>query len=100
MLAGMGVGGLFLVAGSTLLASSPAEARVDTPAIEPEMAPDDVAEKKSPNAALPTTMAWAWTAPTSRSLVRNGAAAITGAVVTTGAAATTDAAATSSFRSQ
>src|SRR5215211_1426819 len=46
MLAGMGVGGLFLAAGSTLLASSPAEARVDTPAIEPEMAPDDVAEKK------------------------------------------------------
>jgi len=46
MLAGIGVAGLFLVAGSTLLASSPAAARVDTPVIEPETAPDDVAETK------------------------------------------------------
>jgi hypothetical protein len=46
MLAGIGVAGLFLVAGSTPLASSPAEAPVDTRVMEPETAPDDVAETK------------------------------------------------------
>jgi hypothetical protein len=45
ILAGIGVGGLFLVAGSTLLASSTAEARVDTRVTEPETAPDDVGAK-------------------------------------------------------
>jgi hypothetical protein len=44
VLAGIGLAGAFVVAGSTLLASSPAEARVDTPAIEPEAAPADAAK--------------------------------------------------------
>jgi hypothetical protein len=42
VLAGLGVAGLFAVAGSTLLAfPGEAEARVATPAIEPEAAPAD-----------------------------------------------------------
>jgi hypothetical protein len=45
VLAGIGVVGLFAVAGSTLLVSTgPAEARIDTPAIEPETAQADAAK--------------------------------------------------------
>src|SRR5262245_56372544 len=43
-LAGLGFAGVFAVAGSTLLALSPAEARINTPTIEPDAAPADAAK--------------------------------------------------------
>jgi hypothetical protein len=44
VLAGIGFAGVIAVAGSTLLASSPAEGRTIAPAIEPEAAPADAAK--------------------------------------------------------
>jgi hypothetical protein len=57
VLAGIGFAGLFAVAGAKLLASSPAEARNNTPVTEPEAAPtdaakDDVAERDTPERNL------------------------------------------------
>ena len=57
VLAGIGFAGLFAVAGSRLLASSPAEARSDSPVIKPEAAPTDgaegdVAERDTPESNL------------------------------------------------
>jgi hypothetical protein len=43
-LAGLGFAGVFAVAGSTLLALSPAEARINTPTTEPDAAPADAAK--------------------------------------------------------
>jgi hypothetical protein len=56
VLAGIGVAGVLVVAGSTLLAPRPAQARVNTPATEPAATPDDatraeVAECELPNPA-------------------------------------------------
>jgi hypothetical protein len=58
VLAGIGFAGLLAVAGSRLLASSPAEARGNTPVIEPDAAPADaakgeVAERSESNLADP-----------------------------------------------
>jgi hypothetical protein len=44
VLAGIGFAGVIAVAGSTLLASTPAEGRTNAPAIEPEAAPPDAAK--------------------------------------------------------
>jgi hypothetical protein len=44
VLAGLGFVGVFAVAGSTLLALSPAEARIGTSTIEPDAAPADAAK--------------------------------------------------------
>lgn len=44
VLAGIGVAGAFAIAGSTLLASSPSEARINAPLIEPEAAPAEAAK--------------------------------------------------------
>jgi hypothetical protein len=53
VLAGIGVAGVFVVAGSTLLAPSPAEARVNTPATEPGAAPADAARAEVGECELP-----------------------------------------------
>src|SRR5262245_44210255 len=47
VLAGIGLAGMFAVAGSTLLAASPAEARIDTPVAEPEAAPADAGKAEA-----------------------------------------------------
>ena len=46
VLAGIGLAGLFAVAGSTLFASSQAEARSNTPVREPEATPTDAGKDK------------------------------------------------------
>ena len=57
VLAGLGFAGLFVVAGSTLLTATPAEARIDAPATGPGVAPADagkadVAECSAPERNL------------------------------------------------
>jgi hypothetical protein len=53
VLAGIGFAGMFAVAGATLLAASPAEARVDRPAAEPEAAPADAGEADAAECKAP-----------------------------------------------
>jgi hypothetical protein len=53
VLAGIGLAGVFAVAGSTLLASRPAEARINTPVIEPEAASADAAKAEVAECEVP-----------------------------------------------
>ena len=53
VLAGIGFAGMFAVAGSTLLVASPAEARVDKPAAEPEAAPADAGKAEAAECKAP-----------------------------------------------